>query len=543
MRRAVLASGDGINFRDSDGNNLTAIGNVTYKAGDVVWTDGRCIYGWIRPNQPNELSFPSYGDVPWLDVENADTPTAANVLPLNAPRNMKRLCRLGAWVQSDAFFVAGEKRCYLVHPSTRQAVDLVSGEDFTLATPERASSASATFFDGLVDNRGNLLLLEVYDDVSGDYVGFAVHGNDSIISTVEYIEGETHAAYGETVYTRPMALHLRPDGSFCGTLQEVVPMSSPTGLLDDSHEAELTALGTPLNGYVRHSYDGSTIYTGDLTQFFYTYYNGACTYRYQPFKDCVCLNVHEHKTASGCLFYYDSANGGTKAEIYRQLYDVEGDGQEGGLVIDGEPLTNYEYEDPGEYISGWKPDVNYPMEITGGQPLGSKLPDLAISFEVYKWANASHTYYDFWLRAYVDGVRNGNETMPGSNFHGLYTETRTQTGSAYSYALDDVSVSCAEPSKTVLDGLGAVQPARMLPTGFTGGASVAGFSFQQSEKQVFDAVSSPKGGLALANDGLYLSGSLIHRGFAGYSNHYVNSRICEAQHISQVRDTLERDTL
>lgn len=543
MHRAVLASGDGINFRDSDGNALTAIGNVTYKAGDAVWTDGRCIYGWIRPNQPNELSFPSYGDVPWLDVENAYTPTAANVLPLSRPRDMRRLCRLGSWVQSDAFFVSGEKTCFLVHPSTRQAVNLVSGEDFTLATPERASSASATFYDGLVDNRGNLLLLEVYDDVSGDYVGFAVHGNDSIISTVEYIEGETHTAYGETVYTRPMALHLRPDGSFCGTLQEVVPMSSPTGLIDDTATGELTALGTLLDGYVISGDTGNIIYTGDLTQWVYTYYNGSNTYRYQPFKDCVCLNSHINRTASGCLFYYDSSDGGTMAEIYRQSYEVDGDGQEGGLVIDGEPLVTYEYEDPGEYISGWRPDVNPPMTINGGQPLGSKLPDLAIFFEVYKWANTSYTRYDFHHWAYVDNVRNGNEREPGGNFYGIYTETRTQTGSAYSYALDDVSVSCEEPSKTTLDGLGVVQPARMLPTGFTGGASVAGLSFQQSEKQIFDAVSSPKGRLALTNDGLYLSGSLIHKGFAGYSNHYVNSRICEAEHISQVRDTLESDTL
>ena len=109
MHRAVLASGDGINFRDTDGNALTAIGNVTYKAGDAVWTDGRCIYGWVRPNHPNRLTFPSGAyNCPWLEV--TDTfPYSAFTLPFAKPEDMKKLCDLSDAIrENEGVFVAGE---------------------------------------------------------------------------------------------------------------------------------------------------------------------------------------------------------------------------------------------------------------------------------------------------------------------------------------------------------------------------------------------------------------------------------------------------
>ena len=55
MSQTVLSSGSGKNFTDAAGRNLVAIGNVKHAPGDAVWTDGKCIYGWVRTNKPDLL--------------------------------------------------------------------------------------------------------------------------------------------------------------------------------------------------------------------------------------------------------------------------------------------------------------------------------------------------------------------------------------------------------------------------------------------------------------------------------------------------------
>lgn len=72
MFQTVLSSGSGKNFIDTSGRNLVAIGNVKHAPGDAVWTDGKCIYGWVRPNQSNPL--PEFGGADGLlyyDIETA----------------------------------------------------------------------------------------------------------------------------------------------------------------------------------------------------------------------------------------------------------------------------------------------------------------------------------------------------------------------------------------------------------------------------------------------------------------------------------------
>lgn len=69
MYQTVLSSGNGKTFSDRDGKTLTVIGNLHFLPGDSVWTDGRCIYGRIRPNQMNFL--PEFGGLEGI--------------PLNAP--------------------------------------------------------------------------------------------------------------------------------------------------------------------------------------------------------------------------------------------------------------------------------------------------------------------------------------------------------------------------------------------------------------------------------------------------------------------------
>lgn len=72
MFQTVLSSGSGKNFTDAAGRSLVAIGNVKHAPGDAVWTDGKCIYGWVRTNKPNLL--PEFGGADGLlyyDIETA----------------------------------------------------------------------------------------------------------------------------------------------------------------------------------------------------------------------------------------------------------------------------------------------------------------------------------------------------------------------------------------------------------------------------------------------------------------------------------------
>lgn len=64
MFQTVLSSGSGKNFTDAAGRKLVAIGNVTHAPGDAVWTDGKCIYGWVRTNKPDFL--PEFGELEGL---------------------------------------------------------------------------------------------------------------------------------------------------------------------------------------------------------------------------------------------------------------------------------------------------------------------------------------------------------------------------------------------------------------------------------------------------------------------------------------------
>lgn len=73
MFQTVLSSGSGKNFTDAAGRSLVAIGNVKHAPGDAVWTDGKCIYGWVRTNKPNLL--PEFGGADggllYYDIETA----------------------------------------------------------------------------------------------------------------------------------------------------------------------------------------------------------------------------------------------------------------------------------------------------------------------------------------------------------------------------------------------------------------------------------------------------------------------------------------
>ena len=72
MFQTVLSSGSGKNFTDAAGRNLVAIGNVKHAPGDAVWTDGKCIYGWVRTNKPATLPELGGADgILFYDIETA----------------------------------------------------------------------------------------------------------------------------------------------------------------------------------------------------------------------------------------------------------------------------------------------------------------------------------------------------------------------------------------------------------------------------------------------------------------------------------------
>jgi len=545
MHRAILASGDGINFRDSDGNALTAIGNVTYKAGDAVWTDGRCIYGWVRPNQPNELQFPAGGyDCPWFEVAGG-YPTAAYVLPFTKPRDMKKLCDLGAWVQNaEGVFVAGEKASFVIfQDGHRKAVNVETGDEIALAVPARSSSPSdLVIYDACVDDDGNLLAIEVYLDTSGDYLGFAVHRNDAIIDTVESIEGGEHE---ETSYCSPMALHLFDDGSFCGTLRENT-LEDNGLLVDEMSEIEQEDIPVDTSGTI--DYVQGEIESEDVTAWTYTFsvydYPTSHIYTVQPFKDFQA--VHRSRTGdfSGSLYYYDSEDG--KSEIYKQTDDREYEQDYPFAKIDGEYYDDYDYT------------------ITSQDGVDRIM---TVSFRQVKIVNSDahpswNNRYCFMLEAIVDiGSVRRFHARAYINFDfiteetaqvvypafergwGIVTNNPAETGTPYEYELDDASIFCEAPSNPNLDGLGEFQRGALLPVGFTGGASVRGLSFQQAEMQVLDAIRASGGYLLLTTGGLYFShggtAELIRGGFRAP----LNTRIRESDDIDAVRDGLARNTL
>ena len=527
MHRAVLTSGDGINFRDSDGNALTAIGNVTYKAGDAVWTDGRCIYGWVRPNQPHRLTFPSGAyNCPWLEVTYT-YPYSAFTLPFSKPEDMKKLCDLSEAIrEKEGVFVAGEKASYIVCLNgPRRAIHLETSEEITLASPEHAATQDFEVYDACVDDDGNLLILEVYLDESRDYFGFAVHRNGEIIGTVDGITGDEHEYYtedtGKTVYLTPLALHLRPDGSFCGTMTEneiyMDTFEETVSVIDYDPVGDVYALGM----YFKPEY---LLYSGALRE--YQTEQGEL-----PYKDACIANVHQEAVMTGSLFYYDSREQ-AKTHIYTLTEEATGDAATGAFLIDGDIV--FDTSDGTFNSKGWE------LIRVGDDEV----------FDA-SWESTRISQPEF--RAFagvVKDVRTANDRLPSGLWVGEVESEKTEEGTPYEFDLDGATVSCEAPSNPALDGLGEYQRWRLLPYGFTGGASVRGVDFQQAENQIFDVVRAKPGAyLILGTDGLHLSQSgresVIRPGFAAITAYqaFTNARIRESNDINAVREGLENEDI
>ena len=115
MFQTVLSSGSGKNFTDASGRSLVAIGNVKHAPGDAVWTDGKCIYGWVRTNKPDLL--PELGGADGLLYYDIETARIYKYMESLFSKDIS---------SAVAFLVDGEAATWLVLGSGA-AVSLTSG--------------------------------------------------------------------------------------------------------------------------------------------------------------------------------------------------------------------------------------------------------------------------------------------------------------------------------------------------------------------------------------------------------------------------------
>ncbi len=115
MYRTVIANVMGKECRDEAGRTLTRIGNMPVRAGDAVWTDGRCIYG-------NEL-FGSDAPMLFFEESLAGIPlNAAALVSLLVYSKDHSIQRLG-WPKWNSYFANNEK-WYAIVPTAKNFSDM-----------------------------------------------------------------------------------------------------------------------------------------------------------------------------------------------------------------------------------------------------------------------------------------------------------------------------------------------------------------------------------------------------------------------------------
>lgn len=528
MYQTVLSSGSGKTFTDVDGKQLVSIGNVTHKAGDAVWTDGKCIYGWVRTNQSNFL--PEFGGLPgcpWIDTPNGSFTPFVKVLSFASPTAAKRLCQMGDWAWGASLLVAGKKTCYLVQSAMRRAVNLYTGEKIALSSPA-GMTGTPMILDALVDENGNLWTLETYFTASVRW-SFVVEKNGSIEKNLSDGVVSRNDSFGMPMRLAPLAMRLRADGTFCGTMTEE---TQDIALYSTTY----TLGGIPSGTVTFTSQEVTETQTGDITEMvFQTRPDDASTW-VQPFEDAILLKGTTKTTSNGRMYYY---NDGALSDIYSETtesflypvigaFDVPGAGQR----------WQYDYP-PGEHLgpayAGFDRGVNVisysggdgsepaVVEFSGGM-LGQELVDKKL---------------DFSVRAVITGVSPWKPK--DKNF--------SYTSNAYSFDMGGgLSASCASPQT---DGSGSTNTNlhTLLPSGYGGTASLLGVTVNQSEDMFFDAVKiSETSYLVLTGKGLFLSengqAQKIHDGFRGASGSYMyNARIRETRNTSRIRSTLKKNDI
>lgn len=588
MRQVVLSDGGGKYWRDTNGNSLVAIGNVTYQAGDAVWTDGRCIYGWVRPNQPQNVApVVSVLGVPWLVAPWNDTATAW-ALPTAAPADYRRLGKYdgASWggLAYPSFVVGTDDVAYILKKRDREAINLDGGSTFTLATPTHGTADTANIADALMDDDGALMALETYQDADG-YYGFAVHRGGSIIDEVQHIDGNIHlgafdnglpwdeiwTSGGVTMvscltivredetqggHLVPLALHLREDGTFCGTLSE----DAGTRLLADSDSIHEDILNYSMGGVVMHVTTRGTFspsspsqVVADITAASYRFMPPGESeyYTFSPFADVSISQRTETVISSGAVFTYDN---GTKTEVYRQDETNVIEYYAPVIAVGGGYDITADY-----YMTGDDSGNLYPYRITCTHCL--------VNYDSYGNLTPGKRYLRVRVLIYMDGeykdiasaffapeLLDDTSDLTENGWYGIENPTKTETTQAYSFDVGAGTVSCTTTASRLLTSksyaLGAAFQYRYMPQFLDGTASCLGVTFNQRDNAIYDIKRIDTGKyLILTAKGLYYSNngsaSLIHSSFAatgGYDAYgggrHLNGRINTAT-ISRIKAGLE----
>lgn len=582
MHRAVLESGSGINFRDTDGNELTAIGNVTYQAGDAVWTDGRVIYGWVRPNQPHRLSWAQSGGIPWL-VAGIGVTASAWYLPPTTPQDYTRIGEYdeAAWgTRWPSFIVGKNDAAFIVEKVGRKATNLKTGDTFTLETPARAHADYALVVLDATVQGGDLLLLEVYEDISGEYYGYAVHRNGDIIDEYDGIEGGTHAATVEqtqnvivywrdagvvfasysyyrretveipAAYLEPLFLHLRQDGTFCGTMSE----HAQNALLQDTDTVRNTDIQGDMGGVILYDTDrGSwspaparTVSDIRTVSVRFRPTGMSEYFTFTPFADIVSVEREETLTASGSVFRYDD---GAKTEVYRQD-ETDEMTYYAPAIFDGVDFSLSKTY----YMTGEDSGTQLPYTVECTQCTINTDTQSLFDGSRYLCVHVRQNGNVIMAAIYGEGLIPAAATTTKNSWYGTQTVEKTETGTAFSLDVDGNTVSCETPqSVDIGSGLwafGRIWQYRILPQYINGAATFGGMTFAGRENAVYD-VKSIGGGryLVLTAGGLYLiqggEASVIHADFAATeganavgTGRYLNARINEAT-ISRIKAGLD----
>ena len=588
MRQVVLSDGGGKYWRDTSGNSLVAIGNVTYQAGDAVWTDGRCIYGWVRPNQPRDIApiSPTLG-VPWL-VAPWDNTATAWALPTSSPPDYRRLGKYdgASWDEGEypSFVVGEDDVAYILKKADRTAINIDDGSTVTLATPTHGTAGEAVVADALVDGDGALMALETYKDNDG-YYGFAVHKNGGIINEIQHIDGnqhlptfnngipavETWTSYGvammsdiliirndevQSEHLIPLALHLRDDGTFCGTLSE----GAEKRLLADSDNIREDIITYSMAGVVMHvttrgTFDPSnpSQTVADITALSFRFQPPGESeyYIFSPFADVLISKRKETIISSGAVFAYD---GGTKTEVYRQ--DETNDVEYYAPVVPsgaGYDLTA-DY-----YMTGETSGNLYPYRVTCTHCLinydnhGNLTPNKRY-LRVRVMIELNGEYKDIAAAFFAPELLDDVSTLTKNGWFGTEDPVKTETSQAYSFDVCAGTVSCTTMTSRLLTSksyaLGQMFQYQYAPQWLDGTAACLGVAFNQRDNAVYDVKRIGRNEyLILTAKGLYYSDNgsarLIHSSFAatgGYDAYgggrHLNGRINTAT-ISRIKAWLE----
>ena len=588
MRQVVLSDGSGKYWRDTSGNSLVAIGNVTYQAGDAVWTDGRCIYGWVRPNQPKDVApVVQVLGVPWLVAPWDDTATAW-ALPTAAPADYRRLGKYdnATWDEGQypSFVVGEDDVAYIIKKADRTAILIEDGSTFTLDTPTYGSSGEAIIADALVDDDGALMALETYQD-SDDYYGFAVHKNGSIIDEIQNIDGNAHLPTfnngvpvietwtsggvnmmsnillmredePQSEHLLPLALHLREDGTFCGTLSE----DAEKRLLADSDSIREDILTYSMSGVVMHVTTRGTFNpsnpsqaVADITAVSFRFMPPGESeyYTFSPFADIEISQRTETIVSSGAVFTYDD---GTKAEAYRQDETNDIEYYSPVIAVGGGYDITADY-----YMTGEDSGNLYPYRVTcthcqiNYDNHGNLTPDKRY-LRVRVMIDIGGEYKDIAAAFFAPELLDDTGTLTENGWYGVENPTKTETAQAYSFDVGAGTVSCTTTASRLLTSksyaLGAAFQYRYMPQFLDGTASCLGVTFNQRDNAIYDIKRIDTGKyLILTAKGIYYSNngtaSLIHSSFAatgGYDAYgggrHLNARINTAT-ISRIKRELD----